>query len=238
MQFGCAGPDIRQALPQAGVPTYKATAVRDDALLVVMTFGFGCDGQGPGNGLQELASMIRARHPEQRVITRAWNDHDDIAATIARHAGPVALIGHSFGGSQSVDLAAAIKRPVQWLMLLDPVPCNDWAFRHDGKYFEIPSNVQHAVCFHRPSGGWPTSYGIVNWPDPTADHVRRMGHSDFGANDEVRRQVLDFCDHQALQTRTAQALRPAQKPGDDADHTARGGHRDQVGNAVGHDHQG
>ena len=239
LQFGCAGSGLSQAMPAAGVPAKVADgAVRDDALLVVMTFGFGCDGRGPGNGLQELAAMIRAKHPEQRVITRAWNDNDDIATTIARHPGPVALIGHSFGGSQSVDLAKAVGRPVQWLMLLDPVPCKDWAFRHDGKYFEVPSNVEHAICFHRPAGGWPTSYGIVNWPDPTADHVRRMGHSDFGGNDEVRRQVLDFCEAEARRARTAQASRPAQKPGDGGDHAAGGGHRDQVGNAVGNDQQG
>ena len=206
VQFGCGASSFHEASrTEMTLATASAAGaeVRPDALLVVMTFGFGCDGHGPGNGLQELAGMIRARHPEQQVITRAWNDDDGIAQTIARHPGPVALIGHSFGGSQSVDLAAAVKRPVQWLMLLDPVPCKDWAFRHDGMYFKIPANVQHAICFHRPFGGWPTSYGIVNSTDPSVNRVRRMGHSDFGGNDEVRQQVLDFCDLEARSTALA-----------------------------------
>jgi pimeloyl-ACP methyl ester carboxylesterase len=200
VQSGCGAPSFHQASrTDLTLATASAASadVRPDALLVVMTFGFGCDGRGPGNGLQELAAMIRARHPEQQVITRAWNDDDGIAQTIAQHPGPVALIGHSFGGSQSVDLAAALKRPVQWLMLLDPVPCKDWAFHHDGKYFNIPPNVQHAICFHRPFGAWPTSYGIVNAADPSVNRVREMGHSDFGGNDEVRQQVLNFCDREA-----------------------------------------
>jgi pimeloyl-ACP methyl ester carboxylesterase len=149
--------------------------------------------------------MIRQRYPDQRVITRGWNDNDGIEQTIATHRGPVALVGHSFGGCKSVELAARVGRAVEWLVLLDPVPCDDWAFRHAGKYFEVPANVQNAVCFHRPAGGWPTSYGIVNPATPSVDRMRALGHSSFGENAEVREWVMNACGVEAARRGTVAA---------------------------------
>jgi pimeloyl-ACP methyl ester carboxylesterase len=241
VQGGCATRDLPEVIRQTLVAravngrTWSGSdlAHRSKALLVVMTYGFGCSGSGPGNGLRDLANMIRARHPEQRVITRGWNDNDDIALTIADHDGPVALIGHSFGGSQSVDLAAAVGRPIEWMVLLDPVPCNDWAIRHEGKYFEVPANVRNAVCYHRPFGGWPTSYSIVNPANAQVNRMRRVGHSDFGASSEVREQILALCDAEAAARTMAKASGAAKNQGQGGQQAAGQAHGDQVGNAVG-----
>src|SRR5689334_15653172 len=94
---GCAGIEIHAAVRQtlttprptppasAAAPpstTAAAPADRSGPLLVVMSYGFGCSGSGWGNGLRDLADEIRRRHPEQQVITRGWNDDDEIALTV------------------------------------------------------------------------------------------------------------------------------------------------------------
>src|SRR5438552_12271382 len=47
-------------------------------LLLVFTFGKGCPGDGPGNGLREIADAIRSQYPGQEVITRGCDDEDGI----------------------------------------------------------------------------------------------------------------------------------------------------------------
>src|SRR5947208_1521488 len=83
---GCANIEIHAAVSQSlatrrpvppGVAETSAAA-RTGPLLVVMSYGFGCAGSGWGNGLRDVAEEIRRRHPEQQVITRGWNDNDDI----------------------------------------------------------------------------------------------------------------------------------------------------------------
>src|SRR5260221_4006959 len=119
---GCATKEFPEALRQtlavkandarAGQSLAASTpSARSGSLLVVMSYGFGCSGSGPGNGLRDVAETIRRQYPTDRVITRAWNDDDDIARTIQNHPGPVALIGHSFGGSKSVEFATRVGRP-------------------------------------------------------------------------------------------------------------------------------
>src|SRR5258706_4894745 len=217
---GCVGPEFPAAVlstrrPPANVESPpmdgRSATASQGPLLVVMTYGFGCAGSGAGNGLRDVADEIRRRHPEQQVITRGWNDNDDIEATIKKHAGPVALIGHSFGGSKSVELAAQMGRPIDWLILLDPVPNNDWAVRHAGKYFELPPAVRNAACFLRAPGGWPTSYPITNPLTPSDNRVRNMGHSAFCADPEVRQFVLGISDKEAAIE--LQASSAAHKPG-------------------------
>jgi pimeloyl-ACP methyl ester carboxylesterase len=194
---GCAAPSVSHFVPSgltlpARADAQAANPSLEASVLVVMTYGFGCDGDGHGNGLRDVAEAIRRRHPNARVITRAWNDIDGITATVLRHRGPVVLVGHSFGGCRSVELAAAAKRPIDALVLLDPVPCDDWGFRKPGKYFQTPANVAKSFCFHRPAGGWPTSYPIVT---PGAEnHEFRIGHSAFGYNDQVRACITGLCD--------------------------------------------
>jgi pimeloyl-ACP methyl ester carboxylesterase len=222
------------ALPATALPeTERAgAATGEGSLLVVMTYGFGCSGSGWGNGLRDVADEIRRRHPEQQVITRGWNDNDDIEATIQRHAGPVALIGHSFGGSSVVEIAARVGRPIDWLVLLDPVPPGDWAVRHSGAYFELPAGVRNAACFRRSGGGWPVSYPIVNPRTPADNRVRGLGHSAFCADPEVREYVLSLSDQAARQ-----ASRAAQEPGGGGQQAADDGHRDQVGNEIRDQHE-
>jgi pimeloyl-ACP methyl ester carboxylesterase len=243
---GCVGPEfpdaMRQTLTaprppaQTSHPTdTQAATARTGPLLVVMSYGFGCAGSGAGNGLRAVADEIRKRHPEQQVITRGWNDNDAIEETIRNHAGPVALIGHSFGGSQSVEMAAHAGRPIDWLVLLDPVPSDDWAIRHFGKYFELPPGVLNAACFLRSGGGWPVSYPITNPLTPSDNRPRSMGHSAFCADAEVREYVLNVSDQEAALER--HASRPAQQPGSGGQQAADDRHRDQVGNEVRDQHE-
>lgn len=241
---GCMGPDfVRQSfaaprpVPRAATMPQYAASARSGPLLVVMTYGFGCAGTGPGNGLRDVANEIRRLHPEQQVITRGWNDDDNIELTVRNHAGPVALIGHSFGGSKSVEITAHAGRPVDWLVLLDPVPSDDWGMRHSGKYFEIPPSVQNAACFVRSSGGWPISYPIVNPITPADNRLRDIGHSAICADSEVRDYVLKICEREA-QNQQHSSSRLAEKPRGGRQQAADDGHQDQIGNEVRNQHQG
>jgi pimeloyl-ACP methyl ester carboxylesterase len=246
---GCANIEIHAAVRQTlatarptppgstGAPP-AAAAARTGPLLVVMSYGFGCSGSGWGNGLRDVAAEIRRRHPEQQVITRGWNDDDDIESTLRNHAGPVALIGHSFGGSKSVEMTHQVGRPVNWLVLLDPVPAGDWAIRHPGKYFQIPASVLNAACFVRAQAGWPVSYPIVNPITPADNRFRSIGHSAFCADAEVRDYVLNLCDHEALIQRQAAASRLAQQPRGGGQQAANDRHQDQIGNEIRDEHQG
>ena len=243
---GCSGIEMHAAMRQTLAtrrPTPRdadrSTVVGDHngPLLVVMTYGFGCSGSGWGNGLRDVADEIHRRHPEQQIITRGWNDDDDIELTVRNHAGPVALIGHSFGGSKSVEITAHAGRSVDWLVLLDPVPSDDWGVRHSGKYFEIPATVRNAACFVRPSGAWPISYPIVNPVTPTDNRIRPLGHSAFCADPEVRDYVLKICD-QAVELQRRDASRLAEQPRGGRQQATDDGHQHQVGNEVRDQHQG
>ena len=194
---GCAAPSVAYFVrPAPALPALPRGATTGEApVLVVMTYGFGCEGSGHGNGLRDVAEAIRQRHPGSRVITRAWNDADTVAATIEAHEGPVVLVGHSFGGCRTVELAAGVRRPVEAIVLLDPVPCDDWAFRKEGKYFQTPATVGATYCFHRPAGGWPTSYPVVT--PGAVNHEMRIGHSEFGYDGQVRACIADVCDRAA-----------------------------------------
>jgi len=215
VNVGCATQEfpeaVRQTLAGRSNPrTANAAAVADAAsgsLLVVMSYGFGCSGSGPGNGLRDVADTIRRLHPGQRVITRAWNDDDGVVATIRGHAGPVLLVGHSFGGSKSIEFAAAAGRPIDHLLLLDPVPYRDWGIRHGGKYFVIPDAVRDAVCFYRPAGAWPISYPIVNPSSPAVNRERPLGHAAFGESAEVREYILSVCNAEATKAKSMAGTR-------------------------------
>jgi len=90
-------------------------------------------------------------------------------------------------------VAERVGRPIDALILLDPVPSGDWGIRHEGKYFQIPSNVREAVCYHRPPGFWPLSYPILNPASAGSNNMRRIGHADFGSSMEVHRTILEAC---------------------------------------------
>ena len=165
----------------------------DGSLLVVFTFGKGCPGDGAGNGLRGVADTIRVQYPGQQVITRGCDDEDGIEQTLQNHRGPIAMVGHSFGGCRSLEMAARLRRPVDWLILLDPVPYNDWAFRHAGLYFQLPTNIAKAVCYYRPAWLFPISYPILNPLTPSDNRLRSWGHNAFCADPEVRQCILSLC---------------------------------------------
>jgi len=180
-------------LANYGAPHPGQTTYHSGSLLVVFTYGAGQPGTGWGNGLRDIANTLRHRYPDAHIITRGCFDHDGIEQTVESHDGPVALIGHSFGGSKSVELAKHLHRSVQYLILLDPVPSGDWALRHAGKYFEIPASVIRSVCFYRPAGLWPISYPINNPASQNDNRLRELEHSEFCHNAEVRDCVLEAC---------------------------------------------
>jgi pimeloyl-ACP methyl ester carboxylesterase len=162
-------------------------------LLLVFTYGKGCPGDGPGNGLRDIADTIRSQYPDQEVITRGCDDEDGIEQTLQDHRGPIAMVGHSFGGCRSLEMAARLRRSVDCLILLDPVPCNDWAFRHAGLYFQLPANIAKAVCYYRPAWFFPISYPILNPLTPSDNRLRQWGHNAFCSDAEVRQCILGMC---------------------------------------------
>jgi pimeloyl-ACP methyl ester carboxylesterase len=193
---GCAGSEMTEILRRAlATPVARSLGVPDPSspVLVVMTYGYGCSGPGPGNGLRALAEVIRSRYPGQHVITRSWNDDDDILLTVEKFPGRIVLIGHSFGGCRSIELAEQLHRPVDSLILLDPVPCHDWAFRHAGKYFTVPAQVKSSVCYYRPASIFPVSYPILNPSAPGDNRQRRIGHAALCRDPEVQKCILDAC---------------------------------------------
>lgn len=177
-------------------------------MLVVFTYGYGCSATGRGNGLRDMAEAVHNQFPTARVITRAWNDDDGIDKTVYSHNGPVILIGHSFGGCISFEIATRSKRQIDSLILLDPVPTSGEFFRHEGKYFETPSNVHYATCFYRPPGFFPISYPLMH-PHSVADNrLRDLGHSEFCENAEVRQCILQNCALQQIRLEGFTAAQP------------------------------
>lgn len=183
--LGCgSGHRVGSSMSSAVAESGSATSP-----LVVFTYGNGCPGTGSGNGLREVAEEIRGRL-DCRVITRGCDDRDDIVGTIRKHAGPVILVGHSFGGGDSVKLAGELHRPVDGLVLLDPVARGNWGFSPGGQHFRVPESVKRAFCYYRPGASWPASFPIVNPAPGFENHPRRMGHNDFCSDGEVRRCIL------------------------------------------------
>jgi pimeloyl-ACP methyl ester carboxylesterase len=188
------GADGRVEKDESSASLTRPTATEHAGpLLVVFTYGNWCSADGWGYGLRDVSDAIREQFPKQRVITRVWDDADHIDQTIEQHHGPVAMIGHSFGGSRSIEIAAKLHRQVDWLILLDPVPADDWAIRRAGQYFNVPATVHGAICYYRAPGLWPLSYSILNPAISTDNRLRDWGHFAFCDADEVRRCILEVC---------------------------------------------
>jgi len=174
----------------------RAAAPAIEQVLVVITYGNGCSADGPGNGLRDLADILRQAFSSSlvQVITRTFDQQDDlIEQKVQNHRGPVMLIGHSYGGWRSFEIASRVSRAIDFLILLDPVPHNDWMIRHPGKYFRLPASVRNGICYYRPDGGWPTSYPIVNPKNWTDNRPRDLSHNEFCQNSEIRRYILAAC---------------------------------------------
>ncbi len=177
-------------------PTYATILpanVQGERLLVVFTYGFGCSASGRGNGLRDAAEAVHTRYPDAQVVTRAWNDEDGIEHIINTHRGPVVLVGHSFGGCRSYEIASHVGRAINALILLDPVPTDRSLFRHDGKYFDLPSKVLSAVCYYRAPGFFPLSYPLLHPRTASDNRLRDLGHSEFCEDAEVRQYIVEAC---------------------------------------------
>ncbi|HSI33434.1 MAG: alpha/beta fold hydrolase [Phycisphaerae bacterium] len=170
--------------------------------LVVFNYGAGCSATSAGNGLRDVADAIKKRfaHNMVNVITRAWNDDDGIEQIVQNHRGPVVLIGHSFGGWKTLDLASRVTRKVDSMILLDPVPLpfHTALMSKDGSHFKQPTNVVNSVCFYRPGGVFPTAYPIANASMVGDNRPRDIGHSDFCSNAEVAQHILSTCQQVVL----------------------------------------
>lgn len=91
---------------------------------------------------------------------------DDVFGMIQKSqpSGEIILAGHSFGGCKAVQTAAqfaAVKRPVEHLVLFDPVEITAWNVPNT-KGFTISSNVGEAICFFRGAKEAPYSGSISN----------------------------------------------------------------------------
>jgi len=166
-----------------------------DPVLVVITYGAFCTADGPGNGLRDLADAIRQKFPaaHMQVITRTYAKDDSIEQKVQNHRGPVVLVGHSFGGWRSFEIARRVTRTIDFLILLDPVPYNAWTAGKPSEYFRLPPTVRNGICYHRPDSAWSATYSITNPKNPTDNRPRDISHSAFCASPEVHRYVMAAC---------------------------------------------
>ncbi len=158
---------------------------------IIFTFGLNQPRTGSGLGLRDIGNQIplseKVRYQEYK---------DDIAEVVlSLPRTKTILIGHSFGGSASVNATKKLIESnitVDRLILLDPVPIDVAGF-FNNKDFIIPGNVLQADCFVRP---WylrmfpPWSDPIRNEGHYFRNHNRSWSHNQFCSKDEVREFIL------------------------------------------------
>lgn len=144
-------------------------------------------GHAPTDGAT-LARRLAKQYPRANVTWHSWLKAVDADALAS--AARIALIGHSFGGDACVTLAAELARrgrPVEEMLLLDPVPI-DVAGRWTRGRIEVPANVGRARCIARAARLYPRSKLAGG---NAANETCRVGHDDFLRDDRIVAAIED-----------------------------------------------
>ena len=119
-----------------------------------LCIGFLESRDGPFLGLREfMNTQVLPRFPGTTVCYNSWRDAvaRDVAACAARGAGPLILLGHSYGASALYRAVRQLrgKVVVDHFILLDPVPRWLWG-QFQWSAYELPWNVRAATCLYNP----------------------------------------------------------------------------------------
>lgn len=119
---------------------------------------------------------------------------------------PLLVVGHSFGGSAAVDFCRTLARPVDHLLLLDPVPVRGWGVLNFTA-FVLPDNVRTAACYRRRRvfGVPPFSHPIRQAACPFQNHVAGLDHDGIVRRREVQTHLRDVVRRLAVTTPSAPA---------------------------------
>ena len=124
-----------------------------------------------------------------------YHEFDDVfeKITAAAPTGPLVIAGFSYGGSTAVDAAIefhTVGRPVDHLILLDPVQRKTYSRRPNTVDFILPSNVVEAVCYHRDARSSPFSTPIRGTPATRyRNYVCGKNHGDQIWHDEPMAKI-------------------------------------------------
>jgi pimeloyl-ACP methyl ester carboxylesterase len=110
---------------------------------------------GPLLGLRQLVeTQVLPQYPHATVGYYSWRD--DLIGSIRRQAaaatsaGPLILLGHSYGASALVRAARRLEPlPIDHLIMLDPVPRWLWG-QFQWTSYRLPPNVRAATCLYNP----------------------------------------------------------------------------------------
>lgn len=106
----------------------------------VNLFGYGATPSWPAQTPQSLDAQAR-------VVEAALPDGDD----------PVYLVGHSFGGSVAMKVAARLAGRITKLVLLEPNPCYLLAQAGRGDAFEEAMTMRNCIKTYGALGEWATA---------------------------------------------------------------------------------
>jgi pimeloyl-ACP methyl ester carboxylesterase len=112
---------------------------------------------------QSITNFYQGHIPNLQVLTYRYTD--DVASMIQANQpnGKLILAGHSFGGAKAVQASSQMNRPVDHLILFDPVDYNGNAYSVPNTVgFKLSSNVVEAVCFFRGATEAPFSGSITS----------------------------------------------------------------------------
>lgn len=147
---------------------------------------------------------------------------------------PIILIGHSFGADSLLKLVPRLQRPVDLLVVIDPVRGgNEASFRMPGSYEPIPRNVRYFVNRWQENMPFPMNFNVpgalvVLDPATVSDqsphnamthadgkamldlfgNMKRTGHQDIATDAYVQNLIIDYA-QTAIRTKQtpAQATR-------------------------------
>jgi len=153
--------------------------------LLLITFGLGQSRYGAGNGLCQIGEKLKS--PHWSVI---FQQYDDSAEELISQFNPnkLVLVGHSFGGDKSVKLASNLRRNVDYMMLLDPVPQNGLGWFNFSD-FRVSGNVLLTDCYYR-NAFWPPWSCKVRYCENACNNYKRSwGHNEFCQNAEIEQKL-------------------------------------------------
>jgi hypothetical protein len=132
----------------------------------------------PSGVAVEMFENHRGKEAHQRVLDLLDTDHDGSLSLAEKQAARIIIYGHSWGASETVNLARQLEKDGIPVLLTIQVDSITKAGQNDAL---IPANVAQAVNFYQPTGflhGTPA----IHSADPTHTQILGNFRSDYSAN--------------------------------------------------------